>query len=49
LALKLVTFGVIGYAYSGKPDDIYRLMGIDHESVALKIEKEIKNMTVPSS
>jgi len=49
LAAKVVTFGVTGYAYSGKPDDIYRLMGIDHESVALKIEKEIKNMTAISS
>ena len=49
LAAKVVTFGVTGYAYSGKPDDIYRLMGIDHASVALKIEKEIKNMTAISS
>jgi len=38
---KIVRFGARGYAYSGKPDDILKLMGIDPESVAEVIKSEL--------
>lgn len=39
--VKLVRFGARGYAYSGKPDDIFKLMGLDPESVAEAIAEEL--------
>ncbi len=38
---KLVRFGARGYAYSGKPDDIFKMMGLDPESVAESIKAEL--------
>lgn len=39
--VKLVRFGARGYAYSGNPDDIFKLMGLDPESVAADIAEEL--------
>ena len=38
----IVKFGADKYAYSGKPAEVFKLMGIDPESVAEKILKNIK-------
>jgi len=38
---KLVRFGARGYAYSGKPDEIFKLMGLDPEAVAASIKEEL--------
>ncbi|GAB7140845.1 transketolase [Deferribacterales bacterium RsTz2092] len=35
---NVVPFGIEGYSYSGKPDDLLKLMGLDSESVANKIK-----------
>lgn len=42
LSVKIVTFGSDGYAYSGKPDEVLKLMGLDPLTVAFKIKKTIK-------
>jgi len=39
---RIVKFGADKYAYSGKPAEVFKLMGIDPESVAEKILKNIK-------
>lgn len=39
--VKLVRFGVRGYAYSGKPDEIFKMIGLDPESVAEAIKEEL--------
>lgn len=38
---KIVRFGARGYAYSGKPDAIFKMMGLDPESVAEAIKAEL--------
>ncbi|PLX68052.1 MAG: transketolase [Denitrovibrio sp.] len=38
---KIVRFGARGYAYSGKPDDIFKMIGLDPESVAESIKEEL--------
>jgi transketolase len=40
--VKIVRFGARGYAYSGNPDEILKIMGLDPESVAEAIKKELK-------
>ncbi|XOB65863.1 transketolase [Deferribacteres bacterium DY0037] len=39
---RLVRFGARGYAYSGKPDDILKLIGLDPATVAEEIKSELK-------
>ncbi len=41
LKVKIITFGAKNYAYSGKPDDILKLMGISPIQVAERIKKEV--------
>jgi transketolase len=41
-AMKVKTFGVRKYAFSGNPDAILKLLGIDEETVAAEIAKELK-------
>ncbi|WP_022852247.1 transketolase [Limisalsivibrio acetivorans] len=41
LNMKVRRFGAESYAYSGKPDDVLKLIGLDPETVAGKIEKEL--------
>ncbi|PLX70783.1 MAG: transketolase [Denitrovibrio sp.] len=38
---RIVRFGVKGYAYSGKPDEIFKMLGLDPETVAETIKEEI--------
>lgn len=42
IPLKIVTFGADQYAYSGKPDDILKLLGLDPLTVAEKIKLTCK-------
>lgn len=39
--VRLVRFGVRGYAFSGTPDDIFKLLGLDPETVAESIKAEL--------
>lgn len=39
---RLVRFGVRGYAYSGTPDAVFKLLGLDPETVAENIKAELK-------
>jgi transketolase len=41
LACKVIPFGVSRYALSGASDDVFKLLGIDPESVAAAIKAEI--------
>ncbi len=41
-APRIVRFGVRGYAYSGTPDAVFKLLGLDPETVAAEIEAELK-------
>jgi transketolase len=38
-AVKLIKLGVTGYAGSGKPGDLYRMLGLDGQSVAERIRQ----------
>jgi len=38
---RIVRFGARGYAYSGKPEDVFKLMGLDPESVSASIKEEL--------
>jgi transketolase len=42
IACKVIPFGVTEYAYSGAPDDIFKLIGLSPEAVAGKIESVSK-------
>jgi transketolase len=42
LKVKVVTFGADNYAYSGKPDEVLKLMKLDPISVAESIKKSVK-------
>ncbi len=39
LGLKVKTFGVRSYAYSGNPDGILKLLGLDEETVASDVAR----------
>ena len=39
---KLVPFGIKNYALSGKPNEVFRLIGLDENSVAEKISRSLK-------
>lgn len=39
---KVKAFGVTNYAYSGTPDSVYKLIGLDPQTVANAIIKEVK-------
>ncbi|MDR2885112.1 MAG: transketolase [Deferribacteraceae bacterium] len=41
LACKVIPFGVTKYAYSGTPDDVFKLLGLSPEGVAAVIKKKI--------
>ena len=39
---KLIPFGIKNYSLSGKPDEVFRLIGLDENSVAEKISRSLK-------
>jgi len=41
IGTRIVRFGVRGYAYSGNPDEIFKLIGLDPEAVAESIKAEL--------
>jgi transketolase len=41
LKVKFRKLGVTGYAGSGKPDDLYRIQGLDVDSLVKTVMREI--------